>query len=53
MRLTIRRLAPFAVAACALMLPAGASASSSPKQLKAATNKGVAYLVSVQSGRGI
>ncbi|HEX4482342.1 MAG TPA: hypothetical protein VH081_01025 [Solirubrobacteraceae bacterium] len=52
MRPTVRRLAPLALACCALLAPAGASASSTPKQLKTAISQGVAYLRTQQQSDG-
>ena len=44
MRTTIRRLAPLTLAACALMLPATASAKANRKQTKKSAAAAVAYL---------
>jgi hypothetical protein len=52
MRLTVRRLAPLALACCALLAPAGASAASTPKQIKTAVTRGVTYLRTQQQADG-
>jgi Squalene-hopene cyclase C-terminal domain len=52
MRLTVRRLAPLAAAVCALTLAPGASANSTPKQVKTAITEGVAYLRAQQQQDG-
>ncbi len=51
MRPFVRRLAPLAVALCALLAP-GTAFAASTKQEKAATSKGVAYLRSQQQESG-
>jgi hypothetical protein len=48
MRLINRRLAPLAAVACALILPASSSATSTAKQIKTAKTSGVTYLKSTQ-----
>ncbi|HEY2217309.1 MAG TPA: hypothetical protein VGH21_07420 [Solirubrobacteraceae bacterium] len=52
MRPTLRRLAPLALAACSLLAPASASATSTAKQIKTAKSQGVAYLQSQQQADG-
>ena len=52
MRPIVRRLAPLVAAACALLAPSVASATSTTKQIKAATAKGAAYLRSEQQEDG-
>jgi hypothetical protein len=52
MRITTRRLAPLALALSALAFPAGASATSTTKQIKAAKAAGVTYLESLQQANG-
>lgn len=52
MRLITRRLAPFAVAACALLSPVTASATSTSKQIKTSVAAGVGYLRSQQQANG-
>jgi hypothetical protein len=52
MRLNIGRLAPLAIAACALVVPASASATSTKKQIKTSTAADVSFLESQQQPDG-
>jgi hypothetical protein len=52
MRLIIGRLTLLALGASALLLPASASATSTPTQVKASVGKGVTYLKSLQEADG-
>jgi hypothetical protein len=52
MRSLTSRLALVALAACGLLAPASASATSTPEQIATATGKGVTYLKSLQKEDG-
>ncbi len=52
MRLITRRLAPLAVMACALTLPATSSATSTAKEIKTSKSNGVAYFEAAQLADG-
>jgi hypothetical protein len=52
MRLIIRRLAPLTAAACAMLWPPTAAATSTPKQIKASVADGVGFLESQQQANG-
>jgi hypothetical protein len=52
MRLITGRLAPLALAICALALPSAASATSTPTQVQASVGKGVGFLKAQQEADG-